>query len=266
MNGVLSDRAVLRLSGDESRAFLQGLVTQDVLSVRAGDAVFAALLTPQGKILFDFLLTPVEGGFLIDVSKSEAPALRKRLQLYKLRSKVLIDEEPSLYVRLGATATPVASYADPRHAALPRRSIAGVDAAAADDAYDELRLALGVPEFGKDFTGEAVYLLDVNYDALGGVSYKKGCFIGQEVTSRMKRKGEVRRRTLIANFDGAAPARGADILAGGTSIGEILSSRGGRALALVRLDRQAAARDAGLAFLAEGVALQLSFPDYLETV
>lgn len=265
MRGALSNRSVIRLSGDDARPFLQGLVTQDVLHAKENEAAFAALLTPQGKILFDFFLSPKEDGFLIDVAKEAAEALKARLVMYKLRAKVSVSIENDLVVAIGDMRDPVVAFADPRHGALPARSIVHrATIPAADDAYDAARLDIGVPEFGKDFAAEEMFLIDVNYDALNAVSYKKGCFVGQEVTSRMKRKGEIRKRTLIADFDGPPPAKGASVLAGENSIGEILSGREGRALALIRLDRLMAAREADAALIAEGKPLQIAFPAYLE--
>lgn len=265
MRGILSDRSVLSISGDEARPFLQGLVTQDVLHVVEGAAVFAALLTPQGKILFDFILAPRGEGFLVDCHAATAPELLKRLTLYKLRAKVAIAPESGLTVAIGDVRDPIAAFKDPRSAQLPSRAIISrADMPSADDVYDAVRIAIGVPEFGKDFAGEEVFLLDVNYDALNAVSYKKGCFIGQEVSSRMKRKGEIRKRTLIANFEGPAPAKGAEISGGDSLVGEILSGRMGGALALVRLDRLEAATTGGQPLTADGRGLQISFPAYLE--
>jgi hypothetical protein len=258
VEGLLTSRAVLSLKGDDATSFLQGVVTQDVTG---SGPVFTALLTPQGKILFDFFLVPSDGGYLIDCEAGAAPALLKRLTLYKLRAKVTIAAEEGLGVYAGARKG--AAFADPRLASLPVRTIAAGDGAApADDAYDALRLSLGVPEFGRDFKSEEVFLLDVNYDALNAVSYKKGCFVGQEVTSRMKRKGEIRRRTLVV--EGPGLAAGAPVLAGDGSIGEILSVRGDRGLALIRLDRLAEARAAGTPLAAGGAPLRIDIPAYLE--
>ena len=266
MRGALSDRAVLFIDGDEARPFLQGLVTQDITHPDEAGAFFAALLTPQGKILFDFFLVPHGAGFFIDCAAGAADALLKRLALYKLRAKVSLSRRDDLAVAVGGFGETVAAYADPRLGAMPARAIIARsgDLANADEAYDGLRIALGVPEFGKDFAGEEVFLLDVNYDALNAVSYRKGCFVGQEVTSRMKRKSDIRKRTLIARFAGAAPAKGESVIAGDGSIGEILSGGDGRALALVRLDRLKAAESAGFAPVASGRALQIAFPAYLE--
>ena len=265
MRGVLTSRSLLTISGDEARPFLQGLVTQDVLHVGEAKAAFTALLTPQGKILFDFFLTPFGDGFLVDCCAQAAEALLKRLVMYKLRAKVSVAPASELSVAVGDMRDPVAAFADPRHAALPARAIVKrADMPAADEAYDAERIKLGVPEFGKDFSGEEVFLLDVNYDALNAVSYKKGCFVGQEVTSRMKRKGEIRKRTLIASFEGPPPEKGASLAAGDHSVGEILSARDGAALALVRIDRLQAAKDAGVTLRAEGRDVQISFPAYLD--
>lgn len=267
MRGLLSDRSITRISGVDARTFLQGLVTQDLLHVREGAAVFAALLTPQGKILFDFILTPAGDGFLLDCAASEPEALVKRLSLYKLRAKVTVTPEPELAVAIGEMRDPVSAFEDPRHQSLPWRAvIKRADMPVADKDYEDARLSLGVPEFGKDFGGDEAFLLDVNYDALNAVSYKKGCFVGQEVTSRMKRKGEVRKRSLIASFDGEPPAKGSPLTAGDVQLGEIMSGKTGGALALVRVDRLKEAADQGMDVKSGGRTVRLTFPDYLKQV
>jgi len=255
----------MRVSGVDARTFLQGLVTQDLLHVREGEAVFAALLTPQGKILFDFFLTPAGDGFLLDCAASQADALAKRLSLYKLRAKVAVTPEPELAVAVGDMRDPVSAFEDPRHQSLPRRAvIKRADMPVADKEYEDARLSLGVPELGKDFRADEAFLLDVNYDTLNAVSYQKGCFVGQEVTSRMKRKGEVRKRTLIAAFDGEPPAKGSVLTAGDVQLGEIMSGKSGRALALVRIDRLKDAADQGVEIKSGGRPQRLAFPDYLK--
>ncbi len=270
MEGLFSSRAVLSVIGEDATTFLQGLVTQEV---RSADAIFTALLTPQGKILFDFFLVPVDGGYLFDCDAAAAPALLKRLSMYKLRAKIVLAHEAGLAVFAGAAPGARAAYGDPRLPLLPVRTMAtrlhpgeprsGVtnDATEATGAYDALRLSLGVPEFGRDFVGEEVFLLDVNYDALGAVSYKKGCFVGQEVTSRMKRKGEVRKRTLVVR--GPALGAGESVMAGDLSLGEVLSFRGPAGLALIRVDRLAEARSAGVQPTVAGAAVTVEQPDYL---
>ena len=290
----LTDRSVLRIAGAERKSFLQGLITQDVDAAAPGAPVFAALLTPQGKILFDFFIFDDGDALLLDCDAQAAPALAKRLSLYKLRAAVTVEADPALRVFAhdapfslnGAQAAP-----DPRHAALGWRLVArgeGDDASrtgGASGAYEARRLALGAPEFGKDFDSGEMFLMDVNYDALSGVSYKKGCFVGQEVASRMKRKGEARKRTLIAAIQGPPPERGTPVTAGASTLGEILSGgpspapsdirtstgtssenggENGRALAMIRLDRWEKAAAAGTLSVANGAETVLSFPDYLE--
>lgn len=270
----LSSRAVLRVSGPEARSFLQGIVTQDIERLKPGEAAFSALLTPQGKILFDFFLVADGDGFLLDCGKETAEALERRLKLYRLRAKADITHEDGWAVAAFPGGAPpsaqgVFAFADPRLAALGARALGPSNliadlAGAAEDSYEARRLALGVPEFGKDFSSDEVFLLDVDYDALNAVSYAKGCFIGQEVASRMKRKSDVRKRTLIAKFEGAAPAPGAAITAGDLTIGKMLSGREDHSLALVRLDRLKAARKAGDVPIADEKQLQIVFPDWLK--
>lgn len=264
----LKDRSVIRISGDDRRSFLQGLITQDLDRLSPDAAIFAALLTPQGKILFDFFIADAGESFLLDCHGEAAPALVKRLTLYKLRAKVSVALDESLAV--GASVEKPALdegvvFADPRQPALGFRTIGPSSAFSADAGdYDQRRIALGVPEFGRDFGSEEPFLLDVNYDALNGVSYKKGCFVGQEVTSRMKRKGEVRKRTLIAEFDGHAPEKGSAITAGASTLGDVMSGADNKALALVRLDRWEKAQAEGAAPECNGQRLHLHFPDYLQ--
>lgn len=271
----LSDRTIICVTGDDRRVFLQGLITQDIDQVSEDNAGFSALLTPQGKILFDFMIAERDGAFLIDCDKDAAPALVKRLTLYKLRAKVAIDIDEALAVMTSQTppapSTGIA-FPDPRLPALGWRNIAAKGDSAIDNDYDRRRISLGVPEFGpgpdKDFSGDDIFPLDVNYDALNGVSYAKGCFVGQEVASRMKRKGEVRKRTVIAEFDGQgaemAPEKGAAIIAGDFTLGQILSTADSIALALIRLDRWGKAKAAGANIECEGQSLRLRVPDYLK--
>lgn len=260
---LLSSRAVLRIDGADAASFLQGLLTQDVEAAKSAP-VFSALLSPQGKILFEFLIAPSDGGFLLDCAADMADALYKRLVLYRLRAKVGIERLEGLCVIADADGD--AGFIDPRLPALGRRAFVSAAPAGAEPeaAHDARRIAAGVPELGKDFAADDMFLLDVNYDALNAVSYRKGCFVGQEVTSRMKRKGEVRRRTLIARIPGTPPARGAAATAGDSTLGEILSAADGAALALIRLDRLTAAKADGRAVMVEGRAAEIVFPSYLE--
>ncbi len=283
---LLENRTVLRVAGPEAHSFLHGLVTQDVTGMDAlgqeQAAAFSALLTPQGKILFDFFMIARDDGFLLECDAAHAPALLKRLSLYKLRAHVelallegwltgvVFDRERAI------AADGVIRFDDPRLPALGQRLIGprpAVEAALAPHApigacaeYDRRRIELGVPEFSKDFDTDEMFLLDVNYDALNGVSYQKGCFVGQEVTSRMKRKGEIRKRTLLLHFDGDAPSKGTDVIAGSSTLGQALSATSGAALALIRLDRLAAAKERGDAVTIAGKEVQITIPDWLERV
>ncbi|WP_165793457.1 YgfZ/GcvT domain-containing protein [Hyphococcus luteus] len=261
----LSDRAVIRLEGEDRLSFLQGVVTQDLDRLKEAPAIFAALLTPQGKILFDFFIVKADGALYLDCNAEAAPALLKRLSLYKLRAKVALEIDESLHVVASESELNEGfAFADPRLAALGWRALVENGDDAEDGDYDRRRIAHGVPEFGKDFASDEMFLLDVNYDALAGVSYKKGCFIGQEVSSRMKRKGDPRRRTAIATFEGPAPEKGAAITAGGSTLGEIMSGTGTGALAMIRLDRWEKAETEETPVECGGAALLLQIPAYLE--
>ncbi len=262
----LSDRTIIRIAGDDRRDFLQGLITQDIERLSSQAAIFSALLTPQGKILFDFMIAEHNDAFLIDCDKTTAPALVKRLTLYKLRAKVRVELDETLAVMTSNVQPAIAGIAfpDPRLPALGWRIIAPKGDGAIDGDYDLRRIALGVPEFGRDFNADEIFPLDVNYDVLNGVSYAKGCFVGQEVASRMKRKGEVRKRTVIAEFDGPAPDKGAAIIAGDFTLGHVMSGAEGAALALIRLDRWEKAKAAGANIKCETRSLRLRVPDYLK--
>lgn len=277
----LDDRGVLRLDGPDAVTFLQGLVTSDVAVLGRGEAVYAALLTPQGKILFDFLAARTETGFLIDVAAASAEALAKRLGFYRLRAKLTIADEsaafaviaawgqgaePAVFEETGATA-----FRDPRLAALGVRAIVPRDrlaevlalpgvAQAGRDAYETHRIALGVPDGDRDFAFGDAFPHDADMDALNGVDFRKGCYVGQEVVSRMQHRGTARRRVVMVQAEAPLPPAGTAITASGRPLGTLGSSAGGRGLALVRLDRAKAALDAGTPILAGEVPIALSIP------
>lgn len=245
----LSNRGVIRLSGGDCRTFLQGLVTNDIARLSAGRALYAALLTPQGKFLFDFLLYQDGETILLDGERSVLPELAKRLTLYKLRADVSIAPEPELEVvaawpRAPAVAAAVAAH-DPRHAELGDRLIGDAACFAAlpsigDEAdYDAHRLALGIPDGIRDLIPNKTILLEAGFDALDGVSFDKGCFVGQELTARTKYRGLVKRRLLSVESDGEVPAAGTPVMAGDVEAGEMRSGRGNVGLAMLRLDRVA---------------------------
>ncbi len=267
----LEDRAVLAVSGEDARPFLQGLLSNDVRRIGGGDAVHAALLTPQGRYLFDFFVVARGDALWLDCEAARRAALRKRLAMYRMRARVAIDEIPDedVYAVIGRGAAEGAtrieggvSFADPRLSALGMRAIVGRRSAsalaaaglrpAARSAYDMLRIGLGVPDGSRDLIESRSLLLENGFDALNGVDFEKGCYVGQEVTARMKHRNLVRRRLVPVAFDGAAPSPGTPVRSGGAVVGEIRSSIGEIGLALLRLEAIASpqALEAGGAGLA----------------
>ncbi|HVY87705.1 MAG TPA: folate-binding protein [Hyphomonadaceae bacterium] len=232
---VLDHRTVVSVSGASADEFLQGLVTVSTLNMNTGDLRYGALLTPQGKVIADMLIHRSQEGFLLDCDVEIAPQLLKRLNLFKLRAPVAIEQRSDMRVVAFGGAR------DPRSASAPARGIApGATNPAGDPArYHAARIAAGLPEQGADFAPEEVFPADINMDLNDGIDFRKGCFVGQEVVSRMKRRGITRRRTLkVEVVDGAAPA---PVLANGFEIGEISSVAGKQGLARVRIDRLAEA-------------------------
>ena len=239
----LPGRAVIRIGGPDWRSFLQNLLTQDVDTLGPNEARFAALLTPQGKLLFDLFVVGQAEGCLVDVAAARREALIQRLTIYRLRAKVAVSADPAPVLALwpAPTETPAGWVADPRLPDLGLRGY-GVEppagAALTDDAaYDRHRLALGVPDPDRDAPGETTYPIEANFDLLGGIDFQKGCFVGQETTSRMKRRGAIKNRMLTITFDGPPPAFGAEVLAGTLRAGEVRTGADGQAMALLRLDR-----------------------------
>jgi folate-binding protein YgfZ len=250
---LLGGRSILRVSGRDARSFLQGLVTNDVEALKQGEGRFAALLTPQGKILFDFFVTPDGDALLIDCNASQAADLAKRLGFYKLRADVRIADESNVLAVAAFRETPppaqALAYADPRHESMGWRVIGPPDeldrlgvVAGLEDAYTAHRIALGVPEGGTDYAYGDTFPHEANMDLVHGVDFKKGCYIGQEVVSRVEHRGTARKRIVRVGFSGAAPAQGTEISTGELTIGRMGSSAGQEGLALVRVDRIAEAK------------------------
>lgn len=254
---ALTSRALIAISGEDWRSFLQGLITQDVDSLTPGEIRFGALLNPQGRLLFDLFVVGREGGAWLDVARDQRDALILRLTMYRLRAKVTIAADDAPVMAAWGEHSPGPEWlCDPR---LPALGWRGYDVAAAADAdeiaYDAHRLALGVPG-PADWGVEKTYPIEANFDLLHGIDFKKGCFVGQETTSRMKRRGQIKNRMLPLAFDGAPPPAGAELLNGERRAGEVLSGQPGRAIALVRLDRL----DGDLT--ADGVAVRAETPDW----
>ena len=262
----LEDRAVIAVTGPEARTFLQGLITNDVERLAPGQGVYAALLTPQGKILFDFFLVEGDAAILIDCLAASRDALLKRLSLYKLRAKVALEPRDQLAVLAewdGGHAKYTIAYPDPRVPSLGTRAIVakgemhvGLLPAAA---YHKHRLSLGVPE-ATDFGSDRMFALDADLDELHAVDFKKGCYIGQELTARMKHRGTARKR-LLALTGSALPAADTSVRAGEKDIGEITAAYGNTGFALIRLDRLDEAHGAPVS--AGSSAVELIKPSWL---
>ena len=252
----LASRAVIAVSGPDWRSFLQGLLTQDVETIAPGELRFAGLLTPQGKLLYDLFVAGTEDGALLDVAAAHRDAILQRLTIYRLRAKVTLEasDRPVLAVFGGKVA---GDYIDPRLPGLGARAYEDRPTTTDEEAYDAHRLALGVPG-PADWGSEATYPIDAGFDLMAGIDFKKGCFVGQETTSRMKRRGTIKNRMLPITFDGPAPAFGTEVLAGELRAGEVLSGRDGRAMALLRLDRIE-----GATLTADGRPVRVDRPDWL---
>jgi folate-binding protein YgfZ len=272
---VLEDRSVIAVRGTEARSFLQGLISNDMEECAPGKGIYAALLTPQGKILFEFFVTEHEDRFLIDCATARAPDLSKRLTFYRLRAKVEIALVPELKVAAVWEGTPqaaidgVAVFIDPRLPALGTRLIGPLPAlqtaiagARAGD-YRSHLLGHGIPD-SADVPPDTVFALDAGFEELGAVDFRKGCYVGQEVTARMKHRASARRRFLIAQVDGNLPPPGTKLEASGREVGLLATGFNGRALALVRLDRVEEATSAGDEITALGQKVSLQRPSWLQ--
>jgi folate-binding protein YgfZ len=273
---ILENRAVIALSGAEARDFLQGLITNDMEACREGRAIYAALLTPQGKILFDFfVVSNSQNRWLIDCAASRAADLIKRLTLYRLRAKVDITGRPDLAVGAvwnhGGAITAQGDailYPDPRLPDLGIRMIGTKTALweathnTARRDYDAHRLKLGVPD-SADLPADQVFALDAGFEELEGVSFRKGCYVGQEVTARMKHRSTARKRFLIVDILGEIPF-GTPLEAEGRELGTLASGKDGHALALVRLDRLEDAQGKQTPIIAGGRQVILRKPDWLK--
>ncbi|RME94735.1 MAG: folate-binding protein, partial [Alphaproteobacteria bacterium] len=268
----LSSRAVICVRGADATDFLQNLVTNDVTRVQGGGAVHAGLLSPQGKILFDFLLTAAgDDGFLLDVRAEAADDLIKRLTFYRLRAKVELEKPPgrkvfALWDGEGEAAEGAVMFQDPRYAPLGSRLITGHDGApprgcelCAEAAYHAHRIACGVPEGGMDYAYGECFPHEADFDQLAGVDFSKGCYIGQEVVSRMQHRGTARKR-IVPVIGESELSAGTPVTAEDSSIGTLGSTAGRHGLAMVRLDRAEAALSQGRVIRAGDVPIRLLQP------
>ncbi|MGB7259277.1 MAG: YgfZ/GcvT domain-containing protein [Pseudolabrys sp.] len=277
---LLPDRGVVKVVGEDARRFLNGLATNDVGKVAPGQPRFAALLTPQGKIIVDFIIAEAEpgdgAGFFLDCPRALAPALVEKLNFYKLRAKVLVEDlSEALGVMAlwdGAAVSEFGlGYADPRLVGLGTRVMLPSHLAqeAADDlgatltdadAYEAHRIALGVPRGGTDFNYGDTFPHEADMDQLAGVDFEKGCYVGQEVVSRVEHRNSARSRVVPIVYDDNTPMAGLPVMAGEKSIGMLGSAGGGRGLALLRLDRVEDALAANIPLVAGGITIRAVKP------
>jgi folate-binding protein YgfZ len=279
---LLPDRGVIKVAGDDARGFLNGLLTVDINQVAPGTPRFAALLTPQGKIIADCIAAEAAasdgGGFFLDVPRALAKSLTDKLNFYKLRAKVIAEDLSEIlgvlagWDGVGATEYGLC-YPDPRLPALGLRvmlpphlaakAAADLGAKLVDAAeYESHRIALGVPRGGLDFSYGDAFPHETNMDQLGGVDFAKGCYVGQEVVSRIEHRGTARTRILPVSYQGIAPEAGMPIMAGNKNVGTLGSTAGGQGLALLRLDRLADALSTGNPLTAGGAVLRVRKPDW----
>jgi tRNA-modifying protein YgfZ len=280
---LLPERGVVKVAGENARHFLNGLATNDIGKVAPGSARFAALLTPQGKIIVDFLMveaaTEDGGGFFLDCPRALAPALVEKLNFYRLRAKVTIEDLSGalgvMAVWDGQNNRPAESdyglcYADPRLAALGSRIMLPPQLAseaagdlgatlATPEAYDAHRIVLAIPRGGHDFSYGDTFPHEADMDQLGGIDFDKGCYIGQEVVSRVEHRAAARNRVVPITFENA-PIPGLPVTAGDKPLGMVGSSAKGRGLALLRLDRVADALASGTPILCGNLPIQVEKP------
>ena len=280
---LLPDRGVAKVVGGDARHFLNGLLTADIGKVTPEHAAFAALLTPQGKIIVDCIVAEASaedgGGFFLDCPRALALTLVQKLNFYKLRAKVVVEDLSetlgvlAVWEGVGSTEYGLC-YADPRLAALGLRVMIPPHLAkdtAADlgaelvDAklYDAHRIALGVPRGGLDFTYGDAFPHETDMDQLNGVDFAKGCYVGQEVVSRIEHRGSARTRVVPVAYEGFAPDAGAPVMAAEKSVGTLGSTLDGRGLALLRLDRAEEAIETGSPLVAGNATLRLIKPDWV---
>ena len=235
MGETAADRQVIAVTGKDALTFLQGIVSNDVLALAKDQGIrWAALLTPQGKYLADFFVVKTPDALLIDVKSSIADSTRQRLMMYRLRADVQLTQTDMAVTR-GLGAPPAAAFADPRHPALGWRAYGPTGLSASID-WNAIRVDHCIPETGVELIADESYLLETGFERLHGVDFRKGCYVGQEVTARMKHKTDLRKGLVRVRISGSAPV-GTPILAGGKASGMLFTQSGDHAIAYLRLDR-----------------------------
>ncbi len=240
---MTADRTVLSITGTDRHEFLQGLVTNDVSRLKDG-LVYAALLTPQGKYLADFFLSEDGERILLDVAAALAPGLKQRLTMYKLRAKVAI-EHTGLHVRRGLGDPPSGAYPDPRHPALGWRAVAETPGEDPGTDWDALRVAHAIPESGVELIPNDSFILEAGFERLNGVDFRKGCYVGQEVTARMKHKTELQKGLSRVTVEGSAPPGTAIETEDGKPAGTLFTTADGQGIAYLRFARATGTMHAG---------------------
>jgi folate-binding protein YgfZ len=292
---LLADRGVLAVRGGDARPFLQGLTSNDITRIREDQAGYGALLTPQGKFLFDFLIAQEAAQLLLEIELARLEQLRRRLLIYRLRSKVDLEDVSTRFAVAALIGDDVAGlldlpprpgaarvldqglvFIDPRLARLGARALLARESAAATlrqlgfaelepAAYDRLRLTLGVPDGSRDLVIEKSTLLESGFEELNGVDFAKGCFVGQELTARMKYRGLVRKRLLPVVFTGAPPPPGTIIRLGEREAGEMRSGIDGQGLALLRLEQVEKAKAEGTRLMAGATEIRPQDPGWVSS-
>ncbi|MGE6739056.1 YgfZ/GcvT domain-containing protein [Allorhizobium pseudoryzae] len=260
----LPDRSLIHIGGADAGDFLHGIITTDVEGLPENEARPGALLTPQGKILFDFLIWRTAEGFVLECETNQREALIRRLTLYKLRAAVsLTAGETGITVTWGDAADSTSGIVDEafrKAGILLTRQPVNEAEGHGEDAYDALRIEAGLAVSGRDYALQDAFPHDVLLDLDGGLSFRKGCYIGQEVVSRMQHRGTARRRVAQVTADTALPVSGTELMAGGKPVGSLGTVCGNRALAIVRIDRVGDALAQGIPVLAGEVAVTLALP------
>lgn len=253
----LDSRALIRVSGPDARPFLHNLLTQDVETLAAGELRFGALLSPPGRLLFDLFLRGEADGVLLDVAADRRDTLMQRLAMYKLRAQVTVEPDDAP-IFAGWPGVAEGFTPDPRAPGLGGRRYGGENGTNATEAdYQRHRLAAGAPDPATDAPSDKTYPIEADFDLLNGIDFQKGCFVGQETTSRMKRRGSIKNRMLPLDFDGPPPAFGTEVLNGTLRAGEVLGGIDGAAMALLRLDRLEGA------LTVDGRPVEVRWPDWM---
>lgn len=257
------NRSLIEVSGPDAITLLDNLLTQSLAGLSEAGVKYGALLSPQGKVIADMFIWAHDGGAILDVDPSRAADLLKRLTMYKLRSDVHIGDVTEHDSVLASDAPFDGAVADPRLAALGWRAVETIHTAKADAIYEERRLALAIPDLARDAGPEEVFAGEALLEELNGVAFDKGCFVGQENVSRMKRRATTRKKFCPVMFDGPAPIYGTPVRAGAAELGTIRTGMNGRAMALLRLDRVLEAQANGETLTADGRSVRLDPPPWL---